>query len=510
MPNPIKYSTSAQTLALKKGNFWIGTGDVGKGPTSTTDYYNGITPPSGGYTIYLNKASGGPSIYTASNDSQLISLTNTISVSTNLIKNNNGGNFADGTIAPFTGAYGTLPTIVDISNDKPYNGSTSTKAAKFIAGGGMNIYTEPSPFTMTVGVTYTFSFWYRQTNSNNFYIAFNNQGGSGDVNGNFQAYSSYGMFANPTQTWQRCSWTFTNTIDKRYFFIYSFNSVAGSECLMTEFTLTEGAMPGGPGLTTAGNCLNWFSIQTDKMIFNLDYPAIVTDGLVLNLDAGFSPSFATIPSNANSSTITPLYDLSGNGNNGTLTNGPTYSSSNSGSIVFDGVDDYVNLGTNASQYNSTTGTFAVWVKVTGITADSSGIFSNGTNDYGLIGLYASTYSSPSSTIGIQYGVTARSPNVDSGCSATVTIPASGWLYLVATRYYNGSTTSFKLYANGTLRSSGSMNYPISTVYSTWWLGRNTTRPSMAGNIAIAQMYSKELTAAEITQNYNSTKSRFGL
>jgi hypothetical protein len=79
MPNPIKYSASAQTLALKKGNFWIGTGDVGKGPTSTTSYYNGITPPSGGYTIYLNKASGGPSIYTAANDSALISLSNTIS-----------------------------------------------------------------------------------------------------------------------------------------------------------------------------------------------------------------------------------------------------------------------------------------------------------------------------------------------------------------------------------------------------------------------------------------------
>ena len=64
MPNAIKYNTSAETLALKKGNFWIGTGDVGKGPTSSTGFYNGITPPSGGYTIYLNKASGGPSINT--------------------------------------------------------------------------------------------------------------------------------------------------------------------------------------------------------------------------------------------------------------------------------------------------------------------------------------------------------------------------------------------------------------------------------------------------------------
>ena len=78
MPNAIKYNTSAETLALKKGNFWIGTGAVGKGPTSTTGYWNGITPPSGGYTIYLNKVSNGPSIYTVTSDGQLISLTNSI------------------------------------------------------------------------------------------------------------------------------------------------------------------------------------------------------------------------------------------------------------------------------------------------------------------------------------------------------------------------------------------------------------------------------------------------
>jgi hypothetical protein len=78
MSNPIKYSTGTESLALKKGNFYIGNGAVGKGPTSETGYYNGITPPTGGYTIYLNKESGGPSIYTASNDAQLISLTNSI------------------------------------------------------------------------------------------------------------------------------------------------------------------------------------------------------------------------------------------------------------------------------------------------------------------------------------------------------------------------------------------------------------------------------------------------
>ena len=78
MPNPIKYNASSESLALKSGNFYIATGDVDRGPTNITGYYNGITPPSGGYTIYLNKASDGPSIYVANNDSQLISLTNVL------------------------------------------------------------------------------------------------------------------------------------------------------------------------------------------------------------------------------------------------------------------------------------------------------------------------------------------------------------------------------------------------------------------------------------------------
>ena len=78
MPNSIKYSTSSESNSLTSGNFHLGVGDVDKGPTLTTGYYNGINPPSGGYTIYLNKASDGPSIYTPANDTELISLTNSI------------------------------------------------------------------------------------------------------------------------------------------------------------------------------------------------------------------------------------------------------------------------------------------------------------------------------------------------------------------------------------------------------------------------------------------------
>lgn len=52
MANGIKYSTTGDTQSIKKGNLYFGVGDVPKGPSSDTDYYNGITPVTGGYTVY--------------------------------------------------------------------------------------------------------------------------------------------------------------------------------------------------------------------------------------------------------------------------------------------------------------------------------------------------------------------------------------------------------------------------------------------------------------------------
>ena len=62
-------------------------------------------------------------------------------------------------------------------------------------------------------------------------------------------------------------------------------------------------------------------------------PRIVTDGLVLYLDAANTKSY---PGSG-----TTWTDISGKSNNGTLTNGPTFDSGNKGTIVFDGSNDYV-------------------------------------------------------------------------------------------------------------------------------------------------------------------------
>ena len=75
MPNVIKYTTGATPNGcLRKGNMLIGNNTADYGLT----FFNSINPPSGGYTIYLNKVTGGPSIYVANNDAELITLTNQI------------------------------------------------------------------------------------------------------------------------------------------------------------------------------------------------------------------------------------------------------------------------------------------------------------------------------------------------------------------------------------------------------------------------------------------------
>jgi hypothetical protein len=282
---------------------------------------------------------------------------------------------------------------------------------------------------------------------------------------------------------------------------------------MTEFTLTEGSMPGGPGLTTSGNCLNWFSIQTDKMIFNRDYPAIITNGLMLNFDAGFSPSFATIPSNTNNTTVTPLYDLSSVGNNGTLANGPTYTPTNGGGIVLDGTDDTysitgISMGTSAF-------TLDCWFK-----------YQDNSLYYPAI-CFAGDYPSGDSQTGWGFGQngtrgTYRFQMTQLGSQIGVELSSmvSGTIYnFVGTRTISGSQQILRGYVNGSLVGSATGNTIFNLSTSTfgytptilkpqqYYAGGPNPPPATLYNI---KAYTRDLSATEILQNYNAMKGRFGL
>ena len=77
MPNPNKVQFSAttpSTSSLRYQNFYLGVQDQDYGPTSKTGFWNGISVPNGGYVLYFDKATQGPSIYVPNNDQDALSI----------------------------------------------------------------------------------------------------------------------------------------------------------------------------------------------------------------------------------------------------------------------------------------------------------------------------------------------------------------------------------------------------------------------------------------------------
>ncbi len=340
MPNPVKYSTSSESLALKKGNFWVGTGDVPKGPTSTTGFWNGITPPVGGYTVYLNKASQGPSIYTCSNDTDLIVLTGKIA---------------------------------------------------------------------------------------------------------------------------------------------------------------------GTSFSTVAQALAWYSTQSDKMVLNIDYPPIVTNGLTVNLDV---TNVLSYPNSGND-----WYDLSGNSNNGGLGIGsPSFSTfDGKRSIRFNNLNKYVysppydgfvlstNPGISAS---GTSFTFEAWFyQVSGgsqtvILANAGGCDGyrwgpQGGSAYWLLG---NSDCSQYAEGGVSNGTTM----VGRWVQMVGIFDRAGTL---------GSGSRFYHYINGSLEGS------VGTYTPTIQLGTpgiTACCGAFDGYLSVVRVYNRALLQSEITANWNAQKSYFGL
>ena len=229
------------------------------------------------------------------------------------------------------------------------------------------------------------------------------------------------------------------------------------------------------------------------------YPNIVKDGLVLNVDAGSRLSY--------SGSGTTWSDISGNGNNGTLTNGPTYSSANSGSIVFDGTNDWVNLGTATSLGFSSVRTISCWVNTLTTGTYILGLWDLvvGVNQR-TFGLYVDASTSTFASIWSPDGVNDPAVLYD-----TTNVQLNTWYNLVCI-FRSGVR---ELWKNGVLVSSLSQA-AIYTSASTSRLGfgalpgRSSDTPVafFNGRGASVQLYNRALSAEEILQNYNALLPRF--
>jgi hypothetical protein len=218
-------------------------------------------------------------------------------------------------------------------------------------------------------------------------------------------------------------------------------------------------------------------------------PKIVTNGLVLYLDAANSKSFVSGSSVWN--------DLGKSGYTGTLTNGPTYNSSNSGSIVFDGTDDFVLTTFSVNGINPLT--VSCWFKLNTVTKDWQSVV-DGYKD--------------AADRNFQMWVANDSKlyiwHLGTSHTGDGVLSQNTWYNAVFT--YNGSSNGI-LYLNNTVINASipkgagvGANIPIN-------IGRRAdAHPSSYtnGNIANVHIYNRALSAQEVQQNYNAMKKRFGL
>ncbi len=222
-------------------------------------------------------------------------------------------------------------------------------------------------------------------------------------------------------------------------------------------------------------------------------PRVVTDGLVLALDAADRNSY---PGSG-----TTWTDLSGRSNNGTLTNVPTYNIDNGGSIVFDGTNDYVNLG---NILNIGTGQFSIEciARISSLaTANFSKVASKGVYNENGWRLRMNKTASNVYRIGFEYDPT-------SAITILNPIQPDTWYHFLVCR---DSSNLMSTYANGVLTSTTTITSDLTNSNYNYIIGDNgALSEPFNGNVACYRHYNRALTATEVQQNFNALRGRFGI
>ena len=219
-------------------------------------------------------------------------------------------------------------------------------------------------------------------------------------------------------------------------------------------------------------------------------PAIVTSGLVLSLDAANRKSYP--------GTGTTWFDLSGNGYNGTLTNSPTFSNINLGSIGFNGTNNYVNCGNVLASLTNLS--IECFVKFGTQSSNFNGIISKTLDNTNGWEIRTSTYTSTTTSVQFRYVG-------DNGAPDFGALTNDVWYHLVAT----GALSSQKVYINGSIYNSGTYAGTPSANSNSLVLGKLAYSSLYVNmNLSFARIYNRVLTDVEILQNYRATKNRFGL
>jgi hypothetical protein len=224
------------------------------------------------------------------------------------------------------------------------------------------------------------------------------------------------------------------------------------------------------------------------LVVGRPWTAVPAANPVLYLDAGNASSY---PGSG-----TTWTDLSGNGRDGTLTNGPTYSATNGGSIVFDGTNDFVQC---TGSVTATAATFVAWIRRNGTQGQYDGIlFSRGTSVSGM-------QFQSSNQLGYIWNNAVNTYNWNSG----LTVPDLTWC-MVAVSVTSTSATAYLCQSGGITSATNTVSH-TSTTLDDIKIGQDDFGGRFfGGNIAIAQLYDTALSAGQISQLFDADRARFGL
>ena len=233
-------------------------------------------------------------------------------------------------------------------------------------------------------------------------------------------------------------------------------------------------------------------------------PRIVTDNLVFFLDAANTKSYP--------GTGTTWTDMMGT-NNGTLTDGPTFSSDNGGSIVFDGDNDDVELGSidssNVLSLNDPAGgglTISVAINWTQAGDNHPRIFNKSDGGNGVNGwtLYINRSGSAVGTLRL------RVDNSSYTLASSSNVTPATWEIWTFT-HVDATNGAWVCYRNGISNASGTQTYSIPTTTTNAQIGSwHSTAREFKGQIPFVMVYDRALSAVEVKQNFDAFKGRFGL
>jgi hypothetical protein len=297
------------------------------------------------------------------------------------------------------------------------------------------------------------------------------------------------------QAWTLSVWVKASTATTGALFIFG-APASGNVFSFPDFSA------GGINITTEWTRVSFTrtltAAQTEFVQFRLDGPESGGSGINVwwdGLQFERSSTRTTFNSILNTNGVNWL-NISGLGNNGTLTNGPTYSSLNNGSIVFDGTNDFVQC---SGSVTTTAATFLAWIRRDGTQGQYDGILvSRGTNVSGMLFQL-------SNQLAYIWNDAFNAYNWQSG----LTIPDLTWC-MVAVSVTSTSATAYLCQASGITTATNTVSHTSTTLDDIKIAFDDAAARYFAGNIAIAQLYDRSLTAAEVSQNFNAVRGRYGI